>query len=414
MPCLYIYIYCICIVINNKERKEKSICSAKADAFVSRSAGATFHCSSMAECSLEDDDWETVQRYTVVLSGPKDGFPYSREDFRAPLTAVIGGEVSAHALSFGPCGMNSEWWLTLKDQESRDRLLLAGAIKVRNRYVFRIRSASKSQFVVRVHWAPPFMSNKFIGQMLSKHVKIVSMDKETAVADGFDGMATGIRKIVVEGNMGDVPHKSSVVCPFTGVTHNILLVINGRKSLCLRCNGEGHGRRDCKAQYCRLHKTFGHSYESCVERKLQFAREARHEGMELTAEEERLLEEDTLRHSLTAGQGESVARAGSDTSPAPQTQVIAGACIVFGHSSESCASKPTRGGRAKSYASAAGGSGPVERDRQTGEVGASAPSASAPAPAAATCTADVGVVVAAECDAPPFDDAGRDGGGRCF
>ena len=175
----------------------------------------------MAECSLEDDDWETVQRYTVVLSGPKDGFPYSREDFRAPLTAVIGGEVSAHALSFGPCGMNSEWWLTLKDQESRDRLLLAGAIKVRNRYVFRIRSASKSQFVVHVHWAPRFMSNKFIGQMLSKHVKIVSMDKETAVADGFDGMATGIRKIVVEGNVGDVPHKSCVVCPFTGVTHNI-------------------------------------------------------------------------------------------------------------------------------------------------------------------------------------------------
>ena len=282
----------------------------------------------MAECSLEDDDWETVQRYTVVLSGPKDGFPYSREDFRAPLTAVIGSEVSAHALSFGPCGMNSEWWLTLKDQESRDRLLLAGAIKVRNRYVFRIQSASKLQFVVRVHWAPPFMSNKFIGQMLSKHVKIVSMDKETAVADGFDGMATGIRKIVVEGNVGDVPHKSCVVCPFTGVTHNILLVINGRKSLCLRCNGEGHGRRDCKAQYCHLHKTFGHSYESCVERKLQFAREARHEGVELTAEEERLLEEDTLRHSLTAGQGELVASAGRDTSPAPQTQVIAGACIV--------------------------------------------------------------------------------------
>ena len=102
----------------------------------------------MTDCSLEDDDWEMVQRFTVVLSGPKDGFPYSWADFRAPLTDVIGGEVSIHALSFGPCGMNSEWWLTLKDQESRDRLLLAGSIKVCNRYVFRIRSASKSQFVV--------------------------------------------------------------------------------------------------------------------------------------------------------------------------------------------------------------------------------------------------------------------------
>ena len=89
------------------------------------------------------------------------------------------------------------------------------------------------------------MSNKFIGTMLSKHVKVVSMDKETAVADGFDGMATGIRKIVVEGNMGDVPHNSCVVCPFTGVTHTILLIVNGRKSVCLRCDGVGHVHRDC-------------------------------------------------------------------------------------------------------------------------------------------------------------------------
>ena len=96
------------------------------------------------------------------------------------------------------------------------------------------------------------MSNKFIGTMLSKHVKVVSMDKETAVADGFDGMATGIRKIVVEGNMGDVPHKSCVVCPFTGVTHNILLIVNGRKSVCLRCDGVGHVRRDCTVVSTKL------------------------------------------------------------------------------------------------------------------------------------------------------------------
>ena len=111
----------------------------------------------MADRSLEDDDWETVQRFTVVLSGPIDGFPYSRADFRVPLTAVIGGEVSIHALSFGPCGMNSEWWLTLKDQESRDRLLLAGSIKIRNRFVFRIRSVSKSQFVASPLSAPVYV-----------------------------------------------------------------------------------------------------------------------------------------------------------------------------------------------------------------------------------------------------------------
>ena len=72
-------------------------------------------------------------------------------------------------------------------------MLLAGFVKVRNRYTFRIRSAAKSQFVVRVHWAPPFMSNKFTSAMLSKHVSIVSKDNERALSDGFDGLATGVR-----------------------------------------------------------------------------------------------------------------------------------------------------------------------------------------------------------------------------
>ena len=68
-------------------------------------------------------------------------------------------------------------------------------------------------------------------------------------------------------------------------------------------------------------------------------------------------------------------------------------CNVFGHSSESYASKPTRGGRARSYANAAGKQGgPVERDHQTGEVGASAP--------AAACAVEVGIVVAAGCRTP--------------
>ena len=66
-----------------------------------------------------------------------------------------------------------------------------------------------------------------------------------------------------------------------------------------------------------------------MERKLRFAREAKLDGVELTAEEERLLQENTLRQSQTAGHGESVASAGSDTSPPPpQTQVTAGACTI--------------------------------------------------------------------------------------
>ena len=49
-----------------------------------------------------------------------------------------------------------EWWLTLKTKSSRDKLLLADALKVgKVGHLFRVRSAVKSQFVVRVHWARP-------------------------------------------------------------------------------------------------------------------------------------------------------------------------------------------------------------------------------------------------------------------
>ena len=204
-------------------------------------------------------------------------------------------------------------------------MLLAGFVKVRNRYTFRIWSAAKSQFVVRVHWAPPFMSNKFISVMLSKHVSIVSMDKERALSDGFDGLATGVRQIVLQGKMGDVPHTSSVVCPYTGVTHTILLTITGHKPLCLRCNGEGHVRRDCNVPYCRHHEVYGHATESCAEAKP----EGRRDGWGFTAEEERRLGAATPPELPTAGRGKSAVRAGRGTSPATRTQVATSAGSII-------------------------------------------------------------------------------------
>ena len=125
--------------------------------------------------------------------------------------------------------------------------------------------------------------------------------------------------------MGDVPHTSSVVCPYTGVTHTILLTITGRKPLCLRYNGEGHVRRDCNVPYCRHHEVYGHATESCVEVKL----EGRRDGWEFTAEEERRLGGATPRELPTAGRGKSTVRAGRGTSPATRTQVATSAGSII-------------------------------------------------------------------------------------
>ena len=66
----------------------------------------------MEDCSLDKSDWETIQKHTLVLTGPRY-VNYYREAFLKPLTDVIG-KVSDTVLSFGPLGKPWEWWLTLK------------------------------------------------------------------------------------------------------------------------------------------------------------------------------------------------------------------------------------------------------------------------------------------------------------
>ena len=73
-----------------------------------------------------------------------------------PLMMMIG-PVSRHVLSFGLLAENSEWYLVFADQPSKDALLLAQnvmVVKKGKEIQFRVRSADKSQFTVKVHWAP--------------------------------------------------------------------------------------------------------------------------------------------------------------------------------------------------------------------------------------------------------------------
>ena len=184
---------------------------------------------------------------------------YYREAFLKPLESVIG-KVGENVLSFGPLGRPWEWWLTVKTESCRDKLLLAGALLKVGRvgHLFRVRSAAKSAFVVKVHWAPPFVSNQHLADMLASHCKVILYSKEYCVAEGFQSCATGVRQIMCEGNKATMPYTLNIVCPFTGETFEVLLTIFGRKPICLRCRMEGHIRRDCNTPTCRHCSVFGH------------------------------------------------------------------------------------------------------------------------------------------------------------
>ncbi len=207
------------------------------------------------------ENWDDVPKFSVILSGTRDGGPYKREDFLAGLAGIIGN-VSTRVLSFGPLARNSEWYLVLQDKLSKDRMLLAGTILAKG-VSFGIRSADKSQFVVRVHWAPPFVPTGVITKFLDSYGTVVSVAFDKCTSKGFEGVATGVRSVVMTGNPKDVPHVMTVCHPKTNHTFEFLLTVRGRKPLCLRCRHEGHYRRDCFTPFCRHHGEYGHTTESC-------------------------------------------------------------------------------------------------------------------------------------------------------
>ena len=133
------------------------------------------------------EDWESVQKLSVIVAGPREGGPYVRDNFRKGLEAVTG-PVSKHVLSFGPLAKNSEWYLVLADQPSKDLLLLAQnvcVLKKGKEIMFLVRSADKAQFTVKVHWAPPFAPNIILSNLLSNYGTMVSMNYEMCAAKGF-------------------------------------------------------------------------------------------------------------------------------------------------------------------------------------------------------------------------------------
>ena len=72
-------------------------------------------------------------------------------------------------------------------------MLLAGIVIAKGVSI-RIRSADKSQFVViKVHWAPPFVSTGVITNFLSGYGTVVYVAFNKCVSKRFEGVATSVR-----------------------------------------------------------------------------------------------------------------------------------------------------------------------------------------------------------------------------
>ena len=207
-------------------------------------------------------DWSIARRRSLILSGKKEGKPYVREDFTDCLNDVLEG-LKNHVAAFGPLARNSEWCLTLKTDAAKDRVLSAGTLKVRG-VTFHVRSADRTQFSARVHWAPSFIPDAAISKVLANYCKVQSITSETSTAKGFEGIPTGIHRLVLTGNKDEVPHTFNIINPVTDEKYELLVIVPGRSPLCFKCKQTGHYRSDCFTPSCRECGVFGHTTESCA------------------------------------------------------------------------------------------------------------------------------------------------------
>ena len=119
-----------------------------------------------------------------------------------------------------------------------------GALKVRG-CNFYVRSADKTQFAARVHWAPAFIPNAAIAKVLGESCKVQSIAMETSTCKGFEGIPTGIRQLVLTGVKDEILHVFTIVNPKTEEKFELLITIPGRSPLCFKCKHTGHYRSEC-------------------------------------------------------------------------------------------------------------------------------------------------------------------------
>ena len=112
------------------------------------------------------------------------------KDFLTALQNIVTGKLGSSIISFGPLARNSEWHLVVKDQETKDRFMTAACLDVKG-FSFRVRSANRTQFVVRVHWAAGRVPNEAIDISLGQYGTVVTSDNEQSTVAGFEGVATG-------------------------------------------------------------------------------------------------------------------------------------------------------------------------------------------------------------------------------
>lgn len=175
--------------------------------------------------------------------------------------------VDLHSVeALGTRHQNNEWFVTFTSIELQEAFLSMGVLKVgdKNGYISSLDSTSHR---IRVHWAPYHISNHTLRDKLEtclpEGASIMSLGFERSQIKGLEHVATMVRYAVIRypGPSSQLPHLLTVSQENEVV--EVLLTIQGREPICLRCRQVGHVRSSCDTPYCSVCKKMGHHHSSC-------------------------------------------------------------------------------------------------------------------------------------------------------
>lgn len=189
---------------------------------------------------------------------------------RSSFVDQVGGVVGLHALeACGPSSAPHIWLLTFRSQDDRDEFVKAGNFITREGHEARVEGKSMpTKTWIKVHWVPynvP-MASALRQLDVTEGVKTIaaSYDKVTGLG-GLQNVRSLLRNVLVEvHDLTKVPY--SIKWNHEGMSGVALVTMKGRPPVCLKCNMQGHVRKECTTQKCAVCMQWGHNNPSCTKR----------------------------------------------------------------------------------------------------------------------------------------------------
>lgn len=210
----------------------------------------------------------SVSLNTLFLHANPEGRPYNVNHFGHALQDIVNkDDVSA----FGVYQYNHVWAISFRNRAAKDSLLARKELNVKGQRCVIIEP-NKKDIVVKIHWVPGNVPDEAIVRAFEAYGTVKEICREKWKGSFFEGIDSTTRQATIQLKDGILPGNFPHQTYIAGC--QVLLAVQGRPPLCLRCKQIGHIRRQCNTPWCKTCRMFGHEEDECVKTYASSARQS--------------------------------------------------------------------------------------------------------------------------------------------